>query len=74
MTYDEELLNKSFNKLSCFNSSNIIKPQNASFEYAEDGYKIVDEVKGNKINKDALYDSVVDAILNVETKYKFRYK
>lgn len=63
VTYDEELLKKYFNKLSCFNGSNIIKPQNASLEYAENGYKIVDEVKGNIINKDALYDSVVDAIL-----------
>ena len=47
VTYDEELLNKCFNKLSCFNSSNIIKPQNASFKYTDDGYEIVDEVNGN---------------------------
>ena len=66
VTYDEEMLNKCFNNLSCFDSSNIIKPKNASFKYAEDGYEIVDEVNGNKINKDALYDSVVDAILNTK--------
>jgi predicted RNase H-like HicB family nuclease len=68
VTYDEESLKKYFNKLSCINSSNIIKPQNANLEYAEDGYKIIDEVKGNIINKDALYDSVVDAILNSKPK------
>ena len=63
VNYDEELLKKYFNKLSCLDSSNTIKPQDASMEYAEDGYKIVDEVKGNIINKDALYDTIVDAIL-----------
>ena len=68
VTYDEELLNKSFNKLSCFNSSNIIKPENASFKYTDDGYVIQDEVNGNKINKDTLYDNVVNAILKVEPK------
>ena len=68
VTYDEELLNKSFNKLSCLNSSNIIKPENASFKYTDDGYVIEDEVNGTKINKDTLYDSVVNAILKVEPK------
>jgi hypothetical protein len=63
VTYDEELLKENFDKLSCLDSSNIIKPQDASLEYAEDGYKIVDEVKGNSINKDIFYDSVVDAII-----------
>ena len=64
VTYDEELLNKCFDNLSCFDSSNIIKPQNASFEYKEDSYSIVDEVDGNKIKKDVLYDCVINAILN----------
>lgn len=68
VTYDEKLLKKCFDNLSCFNSSNAIKPQNASFKYTDDGYEIVDEVKGNKINKDALYDSIVNAILNSKEK------
>jgi len=68
VTYDEELLNKCFNELSCFNSNNISKPQNASFKYTSDDYEIVDEVPGTKINKDALYDNVVNAILKAEPK------
>jgi len=64
VTYDEELLNKCFDNLSCFDSSNIIKPKNASFKYTENGYEIIDEVYGNKINKDVLYDRVTNAILN----------
>ena len=48
-------------------ASNIIEPQNASFEYSEDGYKIVNEIEGNKVKKDALYASIVNAINNAET-------
>ena len=67
VTYDEELLKKCFNNLSCFDSSNIIEPQNPSFQYTDNGYVIVDEVYGNKINKDILYNQVVNAILKGET-------
>ncbi len=64
ITYDEDLLNQSLNSLSCVNSKKIIRPQNASFEYNNGSYEIVDEVPGNKINPDALHDNVADAILN----------
>lgn len=68
VSYDKELLKEKVDKLSCFDSSNIIEPQNPSFKYTEAGYVIVDEVKGNKINKDILYDQVVNAILNHKTE------
>lgn len=64
ITYDEDLLNKSINKLSCVNNKNITNPQNANFEYNSGSYQIKEEVLGNKINKDALHDNIVDAILN----------
>lgn len=67
VAYDEELLKKCFNKLSCFDSRNIIEPQNPSFQYIDNDYVIVDEVYGNKINKDILYNQVVKAILKGET-------
>ncbi|PRR78692.1 peptidoglycan binding domain-containing protein [Clostridium vincentii] len=67
IVYDEKLLKKCFNNLSCFNSKNIIEPQNPSFQYTDNGYIIVDEVYGNKINKDILYNKVVNAILKGET-------
>lgn len=68
VSYDKDLLKEKIDKLSCFDSSNIVEPQNPSFKYTEAGYVIVDEVKGNKINKDILYDQVVNAILNHKTK------
>jgi len=66
VTYNEDLLKKSINKLSCVDSKNTIEPKNPSFEYRESGYMIVEEVNGNKINKDILYDMVINAILKGE--------
>ena len=65
--YDKKLLKERVDKLSCFDSSNIIEPKNPSFKYTDNGYVIVDEVDGNKVNKDILYDHVSDAILKEET-------
>lgn len=64
--YDEKLLKERIDKLSCFESSNIIEPKNPSFKYADDQYIIVKEVPGNKIDKDILYSHVTDAIKNRE--------
>lgn len=35
--YDNELLKGRVNKLSCFDSSNIIEPKNPSFKYTDNG-------------------------------------
>ena len=42
--YDKELLKERVDKLSCFDSSNIIEPKNPSFKYTDNGYVIVGEV------------------------------
>ncbi|EKQ51618.1 MULTISPECIES: peptidoglycan binding domain-containing protein [unclassified Clostridium] len=68
VTYNEDLLNKSLDNLSCVNNKNIVEPKSASFEYKDGSYEIVDEALGNKINKDALHDVVGNAILNGKTK------
>jgi len=68
VTYDEKLLKECVDKLSCFNSKNIIKPKNASLKYSDSGYQVIKEVNGNKINKDILYSSVVNAIQSGQTK------
>lgn len=66
--FDEELLSQSLSNLYCFDGSNIVEPQNASFAYKDGNYEIVDEVNGNKVNKDALQETVRNAILNGQTK------
>lgn len=63
ISYDEELLKKYFDNLTCFNSSNIIEPKNPTLQYTDNGYIIIDEVYGNKVNKDTLYNVLVNSIL-----------
>ena len=58
VSYDEKLLKERVDKLACFDSSNIIEPENPSFRYTDNGYIIADEVNGNKVNKDILYNQV----------------
>lgn len=65
--YNGDLLNKKINSLACLDSKNIIEPKSASFKYTDNGYAIVDEVAGNKINKDVLYNHIVNAILKGKT-------
>jgi hypothetical protein len=65
--YDKLLLKERLDKLSCFNSSNIVEPRNASFKYTDKGYVIVGEVAGTKVNSEILYDYVAASILKEET-------
>jgi lipoprotein-anchoring transpeptidase ErfK/SrfK len=65
--YDEKLLKECINELSYFNSNNIIKPKNASFKYTNKSYEIINEINGNEINKDVLYNNIVNAILKEQT-------
>lgn len=68
ISYDEKLLKERIDKLSCFNSSHIIEPKNAGFKYEKNKYVIVNEVLGNKVNKDILYKHVKEAVLKKETE------
>lgn len=65
--YDKDLLKEHVNKLSCFDSSKVIEPKNAGYKYIDNGYVIVDEVIGNKGDKDILYKNAIDAITKGET-------
>lgn len=66
VSYDTKLLKERVEKLSCFNSSNITEPKNPSFKYTDKGYVIENEINGNKVNKDILYNCVSKAILKEE--------
>ena len=74
VTYDEKLLKERFDNLSCFDSKKGIEPQNASFKYLDNGYVIVNEVMGNKVNSKTLYANIVDAILKGETTLNLETK
>ncbi|HAK42988.1 MAG TPA: peptidoglycan-binding protein [Clostridium sp.] len=61
---NDELLKDKFDSLNCFNGDNIIEPENAKIEYENTEYVIKEEVFGNKINKDILYNKVQEALNN----------
>ena len=67
VTFDEKLLEDQIDKLSYFDKKNIIEPVNAKVEFKDNGYVIVEEVKGTKIKKDILLSSLKEAILKGET-------
>lgn len=62
LTYDEKLLKESYDKLSCITNPNIINPENPKLKYVEGGYEVQEEIYGNKIKKENLYNSIVEAI------------
>lgn len=62
ITYDKKLLAKNIDSLNCLAESNITEPKEPSIKYSDNGYVIVDEVKGNKINKDAVVKLVEESI------------
>jgi hypothetical protein len=65
--FDEKLLKKYFDKLSCFDVRQVIEPKNASIKYSGTGYLIVNEVIGNKVNRERLYADIVNAIRSGKT-------
>lgn len=68
ITYNEDLLNQQINNLSCLDSSNVIEPQNPSIILKDNKYVIVDEVEGNKVNRETLYNNIRSALSTAESK------
>ena len=66
LSFDTQQLNEQLEKLSCFESSKIVKPENPKFQFTDDGYQIINELDGNKINKDILFEEVKNKIIKGE--------
>jgi len=65
--FNRDDLENKINGLNCLNKE-IIEPQNVSFKYSKDSYEVIEEVYGNKINKDKLKADIEMSILRGETK------
>ena len=65
--YNKDNLENKINELNCLNKD-IIEPQNVSFKYSNGSYEVIEEVYGNKINKDKLNEAIEMSILKGETK------
>ena len=68
ITYDEELLKKNFDNLSCLDLANVVEPENPIFKYSDGKYEIASEIYGNRINKEILYDNIVESITSLKPK------
>ncbi|AAK78723.1 lipoprotein-anchoring transpeptidase ErfK/SrfK [Clostridium acetobutylicum] len=67
ISYDDKLLKQKIDNLACITGSSVIEPKSPSFKYTDKGYEVINEVKGNKINKDALYMKIRKAISNEDS-------
>lgn len=65
--FNKDDLENKINELNCLNKE-IIEPQNVSFKYSKNSYEAIEEVYGNKINKDKLKADIEMSILKGETK------
>ncbi len=64
VSYNEDLLKECLNELSCFDENKVVESQNPTFKYVNHGYVIIDEIYGNKIKRDVLYENIVKSIIN----------
>jgi len=67
LEYDETLLKKQFDELKCFDEANVVEPINAHIsEYGNNGYEIVPEDPGAKVDEDKLYEAIKKSITSLE--------
>lgn len=71
--YNEESLENKINVLNCLNKE-IIEPQNVSFKYSNGLYETVEEVYGNKINKEKLEKLIRESLLKGERELDLEEK
>ena len=62
VTFDEDVLVELVNKLDIVSGANIIEPKNATIQYNGDKFEIIDEVYGNKLDKDKVISLVLSAV------------
>lgn len=60
--YDESMLEEAFKQLIFFDKKNQIKPTNASIQYIDDEFQIVEEVSGSYVKKKNLKKALWKAI------------
>ncbi|NLP27631.1 MAG: L,D-transpeptidase family protein [Clostridia bacterium] len=64
VAYDNGMLEERVNKFACFDKANIVEPKNPTFRFEKGAYVIVDEVYGNKVNKEVFDEKLRAAILH----------
>lgn len=67
VTYNEEKLSTLVQNLKCVTSVKATEPVNAYVSKTENGYEIIPEQEGSKINIDILREAIINAVSNNET-------
>lgn len=65
LSYDEKLLSKEIENLSCCEEEKQVKPQNASIVYKNDGFEIEEEQLGTAVNVKKLNLNITKCIENI---------
>lgn len=60
--FNEDLLDEAIDKLAYFKETNIIEPVDAQIVFNGTEFEIIPEVEGNKLNKQALKEKVIEAL------------
>lgn len=71
--YNNENLNNKIKELDCLNKD-IIEPKSVGFKYSNGSYELIEEVYGNKVKKEKLYEAIENSILNGEVKIDLNEK
>ena len=71
--YNNVNLNNKIKELDCLNKD-IIEPKNVGFKYSNGSYELIEEVYGNKVKKEKLYEAIENSILNGEVKIDLNEK
>lgn len=56
--YDEKMLNDQLSKMVFYSDENVIEPKDSYIEYKDGTYNIINEIYGNKVNRDKLTEKV----------------
>ncbi|MBP3886446.1 MAG: L,D-transpeptidase/peptidoglycan binding protein [Cellulosilyticum sp.] len=63
-TFNEELLDEAIDQLDYFKETKIIEPEDAQIVFNGTEYEIIPEVEGNKLNRQAMKERIVEALNN----------
>ena len=74
INFNESKLDDIINKLCFFNDKNMVEPKDAIIEIDNGEVKIVDEILGNKVDKNKIKNEIVNAIKEGESKIKEKRK
>lgn len=67
LEYKEEMLTEQIDKLVFFQDENVVEPENAHIsEYGENGFEIIPETQGTRVNRETLSEAIKNAIISLE--------